>query len=222
MFTCTLQAVDVPLNSCLNFRNTEYEPKNTCFLTNASVPTLEGEPIMPCSRCRIHNSNIIIKPNCSKDFECLYLYFCNNSVFESFFIKHRHIIKDLFPTNMSRFRTTITITIDTYNIGEITNEYVNSTFNMDFPGLIMTIYLLYRRPYSNLFTVDVHNISIGFRSLTILTISHLDGVTGNYTIIGHEMNVEHNVAVPCQNIESDIHVSNIYIRIHSITTFIYQ
>ncbi|CAF1210380.1 unnamed protein product [Rotaria sp. Silwood1] len=88
-------------------------------------------------------------------------------------MKNRNVIKELVSdTGDSKRPPIVGIKINNYNITKITNEYINSTLNVDFPQLEIEISFDRLSTQAPL-TVENDFFSIGFKRLYILVACHL-------------------------------------------------
>jgi len=164
----TMQLDDSLANSCFNFNGTKYGRVNRCGIKYGDYKTYKPGVQSKCMECIIHYSDIMIRSNCSKDFECATLIFHSNTMFERVFRKYRDAIRDLLPTKLEILSApTLGIIVNSYNITKITYEYINSTVNMDAPNA--SIYITFKKHSEGLapLTVQYDWYLIKFRFLSI-------------------------------------------------------
>ena len=205
---------DPPSNSCFNFKLTQDKQTNVCKtkLTTISLPDKKFKP--KCVVCKITYFNVVLPTNCSRNFECVILYFDNNFIFERFFINHQSIIKSLFPMNLKVLSYPVIVTYVTYyNITKITNEYIRSILNIKFPEMIMFIKFL-KRPQNRVpLTLENYFSCIKFKLLIIFVKCSFGSKIIRYRIEGHKINSAPLIDNRCRKNQSTKGVSNFSIVI---------
>jgi len=183
MICKSIQQNDSIANSCFTIEAERYNQTNFCNKTHIGFIVDNKTLILRCIRCVISDIDIVIQDNCSWNYECATLVFDNNFMFEKFFVKYRHKIQGLFPSSLQRSpHPVLRIIISKYNITRITNEYINSTVNMDFPMLVIFINFIQRLQSLVSLTVDKHFSPIGFKQLLIIVQCDYSGSFISYII----------------------------------------
>lgn len=119
-------------NSCFNFGRARKNKTNLCYVNEQRNATdLLGSRRMSI-HCYIQYVDIVINRNCSKYIDTVSLIFQNNAIFEKFFKGNRDKFETLYrhKQNASGYYV-LDIFIDSYNISNITYQYINSTININ-------------------------------------------------------------------------------------------
>jgi hypothetical protein len=174
---------DPPKRSCFNLTGKIGREVNECEAMVRPDPSNKTGTHISCMQCFIrYYSGIVMNPDCSRDFECVVFRFNDNIIFEKFFKQYHDIIPNLFPKQLVRLSSfSIEITLDNYNITEITNEYINSTLNMNAPNT--NIYIILVNSAQGLQPIMIRNESFPIR-FKLLGITVPCG-NGNKTILYH-------------------------------------
>jgi len=209
MISNTVQQNDLIANSCFNFEYINYN--QTQFCTENWFRFRVGNTIdlnLQCIRCTITHVDIRIKYNCLKNFECATLVFDNNMIFEEFFMKYRDRIQSLFPASLQISpNPVLRIILSKYNITRITNEYINSTVNMNFPMLMIFIRFIQRLQSLVSLTVDKHFSPIRFHQLILIVQCDNENSSITYRIYKNNHNNEPNKTGECTEFQPTKQVS---------------
>ena len=168
MISNTEQQQDSYTNSCLYFRDVQIENTSMCVPLYMEVLLNDQTFRLFCMKCEIINIDITINYNCTTDYDCAFLWFPNNTMFERFFKQHRDTIKHRFPKNLTTLpQPALFITVQNYSITEVTNDYINSTIDIDLSNLTVVLTFIDRMQDVAPLTIKNDSLSIRFQSLAI-------------------------------------------------------
>jgi hypothetical protein len=170
-------------NTCFNFYHPEDSIDNDCEERNLTIRKNQISFDSACVKCNINSIRDPIKPNCSKDFDCVLLVFENNTLFEDFFAEHRFKLQHLFKTQDGSVTAILTIFVEFYNITIITRQYIESYLNVN--ATYMRIYIRFQHhpEDSPQLTVSNEMYSINIKLITIqIDCDH--NTSSIYTIMG--------------------------------------
>ena len=168
LISTTTQRNNGSTPSCFDFSDTKNGKTNSCSKKPAMNAPYRAFHRPPSIHCRIENTDIEEKSLCMTDVDSAAFTFQNNVMFETFFRKNGHRITSSFPNSTdSSYFFAFDIIVETYNITEITNKYINSTVNIHAPQA--GIFLSFKNRTQNLPTLTVADepYSISFQFLTI-------------------------------------------------------
>jgi hypothetical protein len=129
-------------------------------------------------------------------------------IFEEFFMKYRDRLQSLFPASLQISpNPVLRIILSKYNITRITNEYINSTVNMNFPMLMILIRFIQRLQSLVSLTVDKHFSYIRFHQLILIVQYDNENSSITYRIYKNNHNNEPNKTGECTEFQSTKQVS---------------
>jgi hypothetical protein len=98
-----------------------------------------------------------MKNTCGKTLQCISFVFYNNSFFEQFFYKYPNIIDHLLKDpGKEKGPNRLIITIQNYDLTEITFEYFNSILNINSPSYHI-LHIIFIKPISDPKLIKVKN-----------------------------------------------------------------
>jgi hypothetical protein len=200
---------DPPKRSCFNLTGKIGREENECEPTVRPDPSNKTGTHIRCMQCFIrYYSGIVMNPDCSRDFECVVFRFNDSIIFEKFFKQYHDSIPNLFPKQLVRLLSfSIEITVDNYNITEITNEYINSTLNMNAPNT--NIFITFVNSTQGLQPIVIRNQSfpIKFRLLGITVPCGNNNKTVLYNVYRPDTGDQLKIIGKCDEFQSTQQVS---------------
>ncbi|CAF1293878.1 unnamed protein product [Adineta steineri] len=144
---------------CLTYKNFKIQPYNACSKDEValSIPEHSEQDLEDCLHCKIQDIAIAANKKCQKFFACLSFVFDNNTFFEQFFHQNPTIIRFLNQQMQPKSKFPIlVITIESYNLTELSLEYLNSLLHIDKPSYKI-LYVKFIKPLSNTNMVNLKN-----------------------------------------------------------------
>ncbi|CAF1445402.1 unnamed protein product [Adineta steineri] len=142
--------------SCLTYKNVKYNASSntdTILYMSPSGSRIETD----CLQYKIQDIDVIIEKDCRRIFTCISFIFDNNTFFEQFFHQNPTIIHYLHisgePTSAFPI---LVITIESYNLTELTLKYLNSLLHINLPSY-NTLLVKFIKPLSNTKIIHLKN-----------------------------------------------------------------
>jgi hypothetical protein len=205
----TTQEDNLSTDSCFNFIPTQSGETNICEKRLWQLSIEGPATTSTCMECAIENIDIIVNDNCTTTFDCAVLRFSNNLMFERFFIMHRSVIKDQFLKDLrNSSQRVLIIDVLNYNVTKITNEYINSTVNIDLVSLTIILKFIERADGVAPLMIENNTLSILFFVLVIDIKCDDDGENSvRYTIYRNDIGIQTTKEDYCAQFSSTNHVS---------------